>query len=128
MPESASKRIDQPWIDLLSALSDKGHNQGNGLVSVTLNSRNELIARLFNVLVECLLEYNKTGFSSFEKDWRKLDLLTGRNVYIRAGNEEVEAKVLGFGSDYSLRVDVNGKEKMYYAADIKLKIKEYADN
>ena len=128
MPESVSKKIDQPWIDLLTALSEKGRNQANGRVALDLTSRNELIAKLFNVLVECLLEYNKTGFTSFEKDWKKMDLLTGRDVLIKADNEEVEARVLGYGDDCSLRVDINGEEKTYYAADIKLKIKKYANN
>lgn len=128
MPETASKKIDQPWVDLLTALSEKGSNENEALKSLGLNGRNELVAKLFNVLVECLQEYKKTGFESFEKDWNKLDLLTGRNVLIKADDEEVEAKVLGYGSDHSLRVDINNEEKTYYAADIKLKIKKYANN
>ncbi|RDH85183.1 MAG: biotin--[acetyl-CoA-carboxylase] ligase [endosymbiont of Galathealinum brachiosum] len=128
MPESASKKIDQPWIDLLTALTAKGSNHNKSLADLELNGRNDLVAKLFNVLVECLLEYKSSGFMSFERDWNKLDLLTGRKVFIKTEDEEVEAKVLGYGNDHSLRVIINEEEKTYYAADIKLKIKKYANN
>lgn len=114
MPAQAATYIDQPWTDLSRALINN---------RVPLN-RNELAAKLLLTLMRCLQNFSTSEFDSFKDDWKKFDLLSGRNVIIKTDTQELNAKVLGFNKDYSLRAEINQQEKTFYAADIKLKIAE----
>jgi len=111
MPEQADEIIDQPWTDLTSLM---------GRDSVP--DRNQLAAQLLAGLIQCLIQYIKGGFDSFAQDWKKYDLLRGRDVIIKSGEAEFSAKVLGVNNDLGLKVQVNEEEKVLYAADIKLKL------
>jgi len=104
--------IDQPWIDLSQLLTD----------NASLQNRNQLAAALIMSLIRCLKQFTASGFDSFVNDWQRFDILTGRKVIIKSDSGEVDAKVLGFNRDYSLRAEVNQQEKIFYAADIKLRI------
>jgi len=114
MPAQAATYIEQPWVDLNRALTNN---------SASLN-RNELAAKILMVLVRCLQDFSASEFDSFQEDWKRFDLLSGRNVIIKTDTQELNAKVLGFNKDYSLRAEINQQEKTFYAADIKLKIAE----
>jgi len=114
MPAEDAKKIDQPWVDLSTAFA--GQN-------LKLD-RNHLTAQLMNALITCLLEYNKSGFQLYENDWKRFDLLTGRDVIIKTDKEELSAKVLGFNEDFALRAEINNEEEIFYAADIKLKFND----
>ncbi len=113
MPESKASSIDQPWADLSQLIAS------NGKMSI---NRNILSARLLTVLIDCLLQYNQDGFDSFANDWKRFDLLQGRDVTVITENEAFVAKVLGINKDCSLNVSVDNLQKTLYAADIKLKI------
>ncbi len=128
MPAVEAKKIDQPWIDLSSALAEKSFMLNQSSSGQSLIDRNFLVAQLLSGLIDCLIQYKASGFESFAEDWDKLDVLAGRNVIIKTDEEEVEAKVLGYGKDHGIRVKVNNEEKIYYAADIKLKLKTYVNN
>jgi BirA family transcriptional regulator, biotin operon repressor / biotin---[acetyl-CoA-carboxylase] ligase len=116
MPECSASKIEQPWTDLNTALASGGLVEDCGL------NRNALSAQLLNVLIECLLQYKKSGFEFFAADWEKFDVLTGRNVSVKINQQNFNAKVLGFDKDYAIRLKLEDEVKSYYAADIKLKL------
>jgi len=117
MPSQHDEKIDQPWVDLKYAL--EATEMSN---TALILDRNLWAAELLNELMACLLQYDLTGFKSFESDWTRYDILTNRNVTINTGAEELNAKVLGINKDCSLKVEINHHEKSFYAADITLKI------
>ena len=123
MSDTVAAEIDQPWTDL----SREFKNSGSEMSDAGLD-RNMWSAYLINALVNCLYEYNESEFKSFEDDWRKFDILRGREVVIKTEDEEFDAKVLGINGERALRVRVGNEEKVFYAADIKLKLKDYVSN
>ena len=114
MSEQAASNIDQPWIDLDSVLAGPYQSL----------ERNDIVSQIMKSLILCLQQFSESGFEAFAADWKRYDMLTGRDVIIKSETEELSATVLGFNSDYSLRVKANQQEKTFYAADIKLKIAE----
>jgi len=111
MTEQADEFIDQPWIDLTSLMGGE-----------RVLDRNQLAAQLLASLIQSLLQYIKEGFKPFAIDWKKYDMLSGRNVIIKTEETEFSAKVLGINKDLGLKVQINKEEKVFYAADIKLKV------
>ena len=118
MPGQAAEKISQPWTDLCRALP-----AANGAID-----RNRLVAQLLEVLTDCCVEYNRSGFETFLDDWHGFDVLSGQRVVLNTGAGEKQAKVLGIDEDYGLRVEIKGVQKILYAADIKLKLSDYAND
>ncbi len=107
----AGELIDQPWADVGMTLNDSG-----------IMDRNQIAAQMMESLISCLKEYMQTSFASFNNDWHKYEILSGRNVIVKKDGDELNGTVMGINSDYSLKVRVNNKEQSFYAADIKLKM------
>lgn len=122
MRDQLASGIDQPWIDMKQAMKESAYTEG-----VNLN-RNQLAAGLVKTLTECLFEYNENGFESFVQDWKKFDVLRGNEVVVKTDCENLEATVQGINDDGSLRVKVGKEERSFYAADIKLKLVNYASH
>jgi len=122
MQDQLASGIDQPWIDMKQAMKESAYTEG-----VNLN-RNQLAAGLVKTLTECLFEYNENGFESFVQDWEKFDVLRGHEVVVKTDCENLEATAQGINDDGSLRVKVGREERSFYAADIKLKLVNYASH
>lgn len=118
MSEAAADKIDQSWTDLYKALAPTHGSP----------ERNYLVAQLLAAIIDCCVDYSQSGFESFLDDWYRLDILLGRNVTIKLDNKEIKAKVLGLDDSYGLQVDINNEEKVFYAADIRLKLEENVNN
>lgn len=116
MPEEASLHIDQPWTDLRYSLDNKQLLSARGM------ERNRLVAGMVEFLMGGIVEYQSSGFRSFQEDWESFDLLTGRDIKVLTGGEEIQGKVTGLAEDFSIKVNVSNEEKNFYAADIKLKL------
>jgi len=71
MPASAADVIDQPWVDLRSALGD------------TLPSRNLLAGQLLERLVSVCVAYEPEGLQPLLAEWQKRDWLEGRAVEVQ---------------------------------------------
>ncbi len=106
-------QIDQPWADLAdSAMSQE-------------ITRNQLVAQLVNALVSCLGRYRQSGFDDFREKWRAVDMLMQSEISLITHNERVRARVMGLAEDCGLSVEVDGEQRVIYAADVKLKLDEY---
>lgn len=116
MPEGASLHIDQPWTDLRCSLDNKQLLSARGM------ERNRLVAGMVEFLMDGIVEYQSSGFESFQEDWESFDLLTGRDITVLVDGEEIQGKVTGLAEDFSIKVNVSNEEKNFYAADIKLKL------
>lgn len=85
-------------------------------------NRNQLVSQLLDSLMSYMQTYMQSGFESFASDWKKFDMLTGRDVIIKTENTEQSGRVVGVNKDYSLNVEVDNQLVAFYAADIKLKV------
>lgn len=138
MPVIGVNKIDQPWTDLNSVLTESNSNLKSKYVEASHESevqskkkqldRNYLVAQLINAFTDCLMGFSESGFGSYADDWMKYELLTGCDVVIKTDKEEFNAKVTGYNKDYALKVEIENEEKIFYAADIKLKLNSYANN
>ncbi|VAW64461.1 hypothetical protein MNBD_GAMMA11-553 [hydrothermal vent metagenome] len=116
MPESAGRKIDQPWVDLRRVLP------------TAFVQRNQLAAQLLDALLSCCAEYDRSGFASFLDDWHSFDVLSGHQVIVKTQAGERQAKVKGIDKGYGLRVEIEGVEEVFYAADVKLELSNHADD
>ncbi len=118
MPRLAAEKISQPWIDLCGVLPAL-----NGSID-----RNRLVAQLLETLIDCCVEYHRSGFTTFLDDWHSFDVLFEQQVVLKTAEGEKQAKVLGIDEDYGLRVEINGVQEVLYAADIKLKLSDHVND
>ena len=101
--------IDQPWIDLNSAL-------GRAI------SRNQLAAAMLNRLVPLLQFYERDGFSAFRKDWIKYDAFIGSNVVVQNGIDDFfEGIAHGISDSGELLVDGNGYLRAFKSGEVSLR-------
>lgn len=128
MPPSAAQNIDQPWIDLSSALEKNIEHKNSAGAESSNIERNYWLSLLINGFVDCLQQYKKSGFSSFKDDWKKYEMLTGREVIIKTSEKQLDGRVLGYGETHALRVKINNAEEVFHAADIKLKLESSVSN
>lgn len=111
--DSAMRSVDQPWTDLASCLPE----------ARLYADRNELIARLIEVLMQSCEQFAENNGAWFKEKWQRYDLLTGREVEVLSGAEEISAIVVGLADDCALLVNVDGQTRPIYAAEVKLKTK-----
>ena len=101
--------INQPWIDLNSAL---GHAV----------SRNQLAASILNRLVSLLQLYERDGFSEFRKEWMKYDAFAGSNVIVQSGVDDFfEGVAKGISDSGELLVDGGGYLRAFKSGEVSLR-------
>jgi len=128
MPESAALDIEQPWIDLNTIMHKTDFRVFGDLLDENKVNRNYIAAKLIEELTSSMALYGVSGFDAFSDDWQKFDVLTGRDVIVKTNHEELDANVIGFNEDHSVIVRVQGQQKTYYAADIKLKLNAHVNS
>ena len=102
-------KIDQPWIDLNSALG-------------CAISRNKLAASILNRLVPLLSLYERDGFSEFRKDWMMYDAFVGSNVVVQNGVDDFfEGVAHGISDSGELLVDGNGYMRAFKSGEVSLR-------
>lgn len=132
MPEIEENKIDQPWIDLHQAL-DAGSKMMHssvydGEIVDSGIDRNLLTAMMLEAVVDACMLYRQSGFMTFADDWQRFDVLAGKEVVVKMKSGEHKVKVLGLDTNCALRVLLDNKETLLYAADIKLKLNEHTGN
>ncbi len=108
-PPEACEDIDQPWVDLATAL---GQPVSRNRVAAALTSDLALAARLFE----------GGGFGNFVEEWRRYDCLKGRRVKLFASGEETVGEVLGIDEQGALLLEVNGTIQRYVSGEVSLRL------
>ncbi len=65
----------------------------------------------FDALYEA---YNEEGFAPLLTEWRAAQLLMGKKVGLKLGNEQVEGEVTAFGDDGTIELTLSNGEKNAY--------------
>ena len=103
MPTSAVQTIDQPWVDLETALNRPV-------------SRNQLATSLIQHIVYAIQEFELYGFNGFTQEWAQHDLANGKAVALHLPNQAT-VNGIGRGVDASgalLLEDHNGVRQYPY--------------
>lgn len=101
--------IDQPWVDL------------NSIPHVAKHTRNQLAASLIGQLLKVIRLYQREGLSAFTEEWRRHDLLIGREVEIRSANQRYRGEHLGIDASGALRLLLDGEIRLFHAGEVSLR-------
>jgi BirA family biotin operon repressor/biotin-[acetyl-CoA-carboxylase] ligase len=108
-PPEGSDAIDQPWVDLVSALGQPV-------------SRNRVAAALISDLALAASVFEGGGFGNFVEEWRSYDCLRRRRVHVSAPGTEVVGEVLGIDEQGALLLEVNGEIQRYLSGEVSLRL------
>jgi len=92
MPANAAQNIDQPWIDLSQLSANRPP------------SRNTIVVSLLNELSTSLGLFEREGMGAFQKDWKKCDLLLGKDIVIKREHAVLQGKAVGLNQAGELLV------------------------
>jgi BirA family biotin operon repressor/biotin-[acetyl-CoA-carboxylase] ligase len=99
----ASLLIDQQWIDLFSLM-------GN-----SMPSRNQLIAKIINQLIDVIAQFEVNGFAGLRDEWHQWDYLLGHTIILNAGNQKISGTACGISSTGLLVIKDEQGHKQSYA-------------
>jgi BirA family biotin operon repressor/biotin-[acetyl-CoA-carboxylase] ligase len=107
--------IDRPWTDIASQLP----------VEVADLSRNEVAALLLQELLNGIGEFEAAGFRPFEREWRELDMLEGRQVLIEHNGTNTTGIARGIDADGGLVVEATDSgsspaRKVFHAGEVRI--------
>ncbi|SCZ75957.1 MULTISPECIES: bifunctional biotin--[acetyl-CoA-carboxylase] ligase/biotin operon repressor BirA [Pseudomonas] len=107
----SAEEIDQKWTSVR-------------LESGKVIDRNQLVARLNEVLVSYLERHRLNGFSAIQGEWEQGHLWQGRAVSLIAGVNKIDGVVLGIDRQGALRLSVEGEEKTYSGGELSLRLRD----
>lgn len=109
MPSLIEREIDQPWVDLTTAL-------GRSV------PRNKLAGIFLRELLSNLDLYEKHGFDYFIEQWHQFDLLRDKSVCVLCGDTSVTGQAEGVDASGALLVrHENGKIKRYFSGEVSVR-------
>jgi BirA family biotin operon repressor/biotin-[acetyl-CoA-carboxylase] ligase len=112
MDKSLTVDIDQDWLNL-DSVSNEPFN------------RNELVAVLLEELLLMLKKFSISGFSSFYKDWLRLDAFLGKEVELLMGAVSEVGVIQGVDrANGMLKLRVGDAVKCFSGGEISLRLKQ----
>jgi len=108
VPDYIASKIDQPWIAL-------DH------LDIKLPSRNVLAARLIQLLIEALPQFETRGLQPFISTWHEFDCYRDREVTLYLGDRYIKGIGRGINEQGALLVEHQGKIQSYYSGEITLR-------
>lgn len=110
MSKADADGIDQCWTDLCSLT---GREQF---------PRNRLAASVLEHLLAAIEEFEQYGMDSFMDEWRRLDLVNGRQVDLQLPNEVVPGLACGIDSAGALLVDTATGRRRFASGEVSLRV------
>lgn len=113
MHVTSAEQINQQWTDV----QREAEPQKN-------ISRNQLAAVLLSNVLKACNDYERHGFSAYKDEWQRYDICKQAELEITTAEGVVYGKGLGISDNGALRVMVDRQEKIFYAADVSIRIKK----
>ena len=113
MTDVLKVNIETQWTDLLKELG-KDHKVDRNLVAGKM---------LNEIMTGCDL-FAESGFDGFRDEWKRYDLCVGKTLDILEEGSVVQGQYLGVNENAALMVQVDGCQKIFYAADVSIRMKE----
>ncbi|MDH5765698.1 MAG: biotin--[acetyl-CoA-carboxylase] ligase [Gammaproteobacteria bacterium] len=109
----SSTEIDTAWTDIQKELDGKC---GIG--------RSVIVGRLLKEIISACEQLLEFGFESFRDEWQRNDLCMGKMLDVYEGDSLIQGRYLGINKHGALRLQVDEAEKVFYAADVSIRVKE----
>lgn len=108
--EQARGAIDQPWVDLATALGGR------------YPSRNRLASLILQTLMPALQDFGAAGLAPFLPRWRRLDLVAGKPVELHRPDGVVQGCARGIDEHGRLVLEVDGRSEAHAAGEVSLRL------
>lgn len=108
--EDAQGFIDQPWVDLATAMGD-AHP-----------SRNRLATLILRNLMPALQGFSAAGLGPFLPRWQQRDLAAGRVVELHRPDGVVRGCARGIDEHGRLLLEVDGRSEAHAAGEVSLRL------
>lgn len=108
MPEQSAALVDQPWIDLSTALD-------------TEVDRNMLTANIISALLTRLKTHNETGINTMIAQWQSQDFYFNKPVALITGEKITRGISRGINAQGALMLEVNGQVGPVYGGEVSLR-------
>ncbi len=103
--------IDQPWTSMRLEVGE-------------LVDRNTLVNSLNTHLDRYLRLHRQSGFQALQTEWESVHLWQGKEVFLSAGAQKIDGRVLGVDSRGALRLLVDGVERQYSGGELSLRLRD----
>lgn len=110
MPQPEAAGIDQTWTDLQT------------LTGSTDVSRNSLAARLLDHVLPAIDEFESQGLQPFLDEWRRHDVVDGREVDLRLANEVIRGTARGIDAGGALLVDTAAGRRRFASGEVSVRV------
>ncbi|UCC55727.1 MAG: bifunctional biotin--[acetyl-CoA-carboxylase] ligase/biotin operon repressor BirA [Gammaproteobacteria bacterium] len=110
MPQDAAAGIDQHWTDLYT------------LTGLERFPRNRLAAGVLDAVFAAIGEFAQSGMESFLEEWRRLDLIDGRQVNLHMASEVIPGTACGIDSAGALLVDTATGRRRFASGEVSLRV------
>ena len=101
------ERIDQPIANLTEVIDTP--------------SRNDIVARLINSIVDFSGQFEAAGFSPMKDAWQRLHQFHGRQVRLLIADRVVDGVVAGVEDSGELVLDCDGEKHRFSAGEVSLR-------
>ncbi|NBF03402.1 bifunctional biotin--[acetyl-CoA-carboxylase] ligase/biotin operon repressor BirA [Pseudomonas sp. Fl5BN2] len=105
------EEVDQEWTSVR-------------LESGRMADRNQLVARLGEILASYLERHQLKGFPAIREEWEQNHLWQGRAVSLIAGVNKVDGVVMGIDRQGALCLSVEGEERVYSGGELSLRLRD----
>lgn len=109
MQEKDSREIDQPW---------------SAVGQYTSVSRNEMVGKLTENLLQAMALFELEGFSAFHEEWSRYNLYDGLNVVIHRGAERIDGRDVGVDEDGNLLLETVNGIQVFNAGEVSLRTRD----
>ena len=109
MTAGQADAIDQRWIDLAAVLPQ-------------MPSRTDLASLVITRLMGMLPLFESDGFAAFAESFAQLDAVSGKNVVVRAVDQELVGVAAGVASDGALLLKTKDGLRSLYGGEVSLRI------
>ena len=113
MTDASKVNIETHWTDLLKELGND-HQVDRSLVAGKM---------LNEIMAGCDL-FAESGFDRFRDEWKRYDLCVGKTLDIIEDGGVVQGQYLGVNENCALMAQIDGCQKIFYAADVSIRMKE----
>ncbi|MDT8386500.1 MAG: bifunctional biotin--[acetyl-CoA-carboxylase] ligase/biotin operon repressor BirA [Thiogranum sp.] len=109
MSSAAATAIDQPWTDLSQSGVDV--------------DRNQLAASVIEEIMAAIDLYLNEGLRVFSDEWREYDLIAGRAVALRHGDDRTISGIArGIDANGALLIEYNGAVHPFHAGEVSVRL------
>ena len=113
MADQPGIEIDTAWTDIQKELNCKCDFE-----------RSVIAGRLLKEIILACEQLADSGFESFRDEWQQNDLCMGKMLDVYEGDSLIQGRYLGINKHGALRLQVDETEKVFYAADVSIRVKK----